>query len=77
MSLLLRNDTEQKGLWPLGGIENIYPGRDGIVCVVDVRTKTGVYRRPAVKIYPLEEQTFNEVPQGGGNVTERSLEYGG
>ena len=21
-----------------------------------------------MKIYPVEEQTFNEVPQGGGNV---------
>ena len=29
-------------------IENIHPGRDSIVRVVDVRTKTGVYRRPAV-----------------------------
>ena len=52
----------------MGRTENIYPGRDGIVCVVDVRTKAAVYRRPIVKIYPVEEQTFNEVPQGGGNV---------
>ena len=54
----------------MGRIENIHPSRDGIVHAVDVRTKTGVYRRPVVKIYPLEEQMFNEVPQGGGNVTE-------
>ena len=66
--VLLWDDTVWQDLWPLGRTENIYPGRDGIVCVVDVWTKIGVYRRPIVKIYPVEEQTFNEVPQGGGNV---------
>ena len=54
----MQDDTVQQGLWPLGRTENIYPGRDGIVHVVDVQTKTGVYRGPVVKIYPLEEQTF-------------------
>ena len=67
--VLLRDDTVRRGLLPLGRIGNIYPGRDGIVHGVDVRTKAGVYRRPVVKIYPLEEQTFNEV-------TERNSEYG-
>ena len=55
---MLQDDTVQQGLWPLGRTENIYPGRDGIVHVVDVQTKAGVYRRLVVKIYPLEEQTF-------------------
>ena len=64
--VLLRDDIVQQGLWPLGRIENIYPGRDGKVRVADVQTKAGVYRRPVVKIYPLEEQTFNEVPRGEG-----------
>ena len=48
-----------------------------IARVVDVRTKTDVYMRPIVKIYPLEEQTFDEVPQGGGNITETNAENGG
>ena len=61
----------------MGRFENIYPGIDGIVCVVDAQTKIGVYRRPVMKIHPLEEQTFDEIPQGGGNVTERNSEYGG
>ena len=48
-----------------------------IARVVDVRTKTDVYMRPIVKIYPLEEQTFDEVPQGGCNITETNAENGG
>ena len=34
------------------------PIRDGIVSVVDVQTKTGVYRRPVIKIHPLEEKNI-------------------
>ena len=75
--VLMRGDTVRRSLWPLGRIENTYPGRDDIVRVVTVRTKTGVYRRPVVKMYSLEEQTFNEVHHGGGNVTESNSEYGG
>ena len=40
----------RRRLWPLGRIEKNYLGGDGII-------KTSVYRRPIVKIYPLEEQT--------------------
>lgn len=36
--------------WPLGRIVAIYPGSDGQVRVVDVRTQGGVYRRPVNKL---------------------------
>jgi hypothetical protein len=39
--------------WPLGVIEGVFPGKDGIVRVVQVRTKTGLYKRPVVKLCPL------------------------
>ena len=29
------------------------------------------------QVHPLEEQTFDEVPQGMGNITESNSEYGG
>ena len=61
----LWDDTVLRGLRPLRTIGKIYLGRDGIVLIVNVPNKTSVYRRPVVKTYPLEEQTFDEVPQGG------------
>ena len=36
--VLLRDDTVRRGLQPLGRIENIHTGGDGIVRVIDVRT---------------------------------------
>ncbi|KAJ8972049.1 hypothetical protein NQ317_001519 [Molorchus minor] len=35
--------------WPVGIIEEVFPGKDGTVRVVRVRTRDGVYNRPATK----------------------------
>ncbi|KAJ8915288.1 hypothetical protein NQ315_014796 [Exocentrus adspersus] len=40
----------------VGVIERIYPGRDNIIRVVDVRTKYGTYKRPVNKVCPLPVQ---------------------
>ena len=40
--VLLREDNVKCGSWPLRRIEQVHPGQDGIVRVVNVRTKTGV-----------------------------------
>ena len=53
--MLLRDDTVLQSLWPLGRIENTYPGGDCIVPVANVQTKTGVCRRPVTKIDLVEE----------------------
>lgn len=42
--------------WPLGRIVEVFPGKDGIVRAVSVKTKTGTYSRPVVKVCPLPTQ---------------------
>nr|XP_037872500.1 uncharacterized protein LOC119629716 [Bombyx mori] len=54
--VLLQSENSAPLNWPLGIIEETFPGRDGVVRVVNVRTKTGTYRRPVVKVYPLPTQ---------------------
>ena len=46
-------------------IEQVHPGQDGIVSVVNVHTKTGVCVRQVVKIYMLEECYNDKVPKVG------------
>ena len=46
-----KNSTPTR--WPIARIIAVYPGRDGVVRVVDVKTATGTYTRPSVKIIPL------------------------
>ncbi|XP_053691505.1 uncharacterized protein LOC128740019 [Sabethes cyaneus] len=40
----------ERGRWPMGLIEQCYPGQDDIVRVVDVKTCSGIYRRPTTKL---------------------------
>ncbi|XP_047510573.1 uncharacterized protein LOC125053303 [Pieris napi] len=42
--------------WPLGKVMEIYPGKDGVCRVVLVKTATGVYKRPVVRLCPLPNQ---------------------
>ncbi|XP_063829264.1 uncharacterized protein LOC135078664 [Ostrinia nubilalis] len=43
-----------RNVWPRGRVEKVFPGKDGIVRVADVRTSAGVLRRPARKIVKLD-----------------------
>ncbi len=45
--------------WKLGIIENVYPGKDDMVRVVDVKEGDKVYRRSVGRISPLEYGTTN------------------
>ena len=64
--VLLQDDDKRRGKWPLARITKIMPGEDGTVRVAEVKTKYGIYTRPVVKLYKLEDEC--EVPQGEGYV---------
>ncbi|KAK3896281.1 hypothetical protein Pcinc_000025 [Petrolisthes cinctipes] len=52
--VLLREDNVPRMNWPLGVITDLYPGRDGIVRSVNVKTAKGMLCRPVQKIHDLE-----------------------
>ena len=39
--------------WPLGRVQEVFPGTDGLVRTAAVKTERGVYERPVVKMAPL------------------------
>jgi hypothetical protein len=47
--LLIESDSH-RGQWPLGRIETVYPGSDGVVRVVDVKVNGTTLRRPVTKL---------------------------
>lgn len=55
--LVIEPDTPRRD-WKLGRIEAVYPGKDGLVRVVDFRTKGVVKRRPISRISPLESEEY-------------------
>ncbi|XP_064646267.1 uncharacterized protein LOC135499453 [Lineus longissimus] len=53
--VMLMEDNLPRGKWELGRIIALYPGDDGKVRAVDVKTPRNVFRRPVTKICILEE----------------------
>ena len=54
-SLVLISDSNSaRGNWPLARVVAVHPGNDGVVRVVDVKTKDGVYRRPVAKLCRID-----------------------
>jgi len=45
-----------RGCWPKGRVIKTYPGKDGEIRVVDVKTQFGVFKRPVTKICLLDLQ---------------------
>jgi len=52
--IVLREDNTIPTHWPLARVVQTHPGKDGVVCVVTVKTGNGsTYTRPIVKVVPL------------------------
>ena len=56
--VVLREDGMTPTKWPLAQVIKVHPGKDGIVCVVEVKTNSGWYTRPVTKVarlLPMEQ----------------------
>ena len=52
--VLVADENTPRGLWPLGVIASVKPGRDGLIRSVSVKTNSTVLVRPVTKIVLLE-----------------------
>ncbi|XP_058827622.1 uncharacterized protein LOC131687548 [Topomyia yanbarensis] len=71
--IILEKDNTPLQQWPLGRIVAVYPNKDGIVRVVDVRTQAGIRRRATTQVclLPIEEpQNENHVDSAQPNIEE-------
>ncbi|XP_068141505.1 uncharacterized protein [Drosophila tropicalis] len=57
MMVILKEDNVPILQWPIGRIVKLYPGLDGYVRVVDVKTARGTYKRDIHKFAPLLRET--------------------
>ena len=51
--MILREDNAYVNVWPLGRIEEVFPGEDGLVRVVHVRISQGILPETGDKDRPL------------------------
>ncbi|XP_044757494.1 uncharacterized protein LOC123315730 [Coccinella septempunctata] len=53
--VLIKDLNSNPATWPIGRIDKLFPGPDGIVRVASVRTSTGQYTRSLTKLVPLND----------------------
>jgi hypothetical protein len=52
--MLIKGDEKNRGLWKIGIVEQLIPGRDGVVRGVRLRAGKSFMERPIQFLYPLE-----------------------
>lgn len=72
--VIIADGTLPRNIWPRGLIERVYPGPDGVVRSAEVRTRGGIFKRPARRlvVLPIESGDGYEDLRRGENVTDDS-----
>ena len=52
--VIIREENLPRMSWPLGVIVKTFPGKDGIIRAVSVKTSKGIFTRPIQKLHDLE-----------------------
>jgi hypothetical protein len=52
--VMIASDERNRGKWPLGIVEELFPGRDGVIHAAKVKTSNGHLERAVNHLYPLE-----------------------
>lgn len=53
-AVIVKTNNKNRGTWPLAIVNRTFPGKDGIVRGVELKTVTGFIERPVQLVYPLE-----------------------
>lgn len=60
--VLVKEDNVPPGRWAMGRVLELHPGEDGYVRVVTLKTQTGNFKRPVVKLVPLpKEEAMSQI----------------
>lgn len=52
--VIVKTDNKNRGTWPLAMVNEVYPGSDGVIRAVQLRTAKSMLERPVQHLYPLE-----------------------
>ena len=52
--VIIKTDNKNHGTWPLAIVSATYPGKDGIIRAVELKTAHIRLERPVQHVYPLE-----------------------
>lgn len=53
--VLISGENTPRGVWPMGIVQEVFEGKDGLVRSAKIKTKASLLVRPVVKCILLEE----------------------
>ncbi|XP_063435728.1 uncharacterized protein LOC134716648 [Mytilus trossulus] len=77
----IHEDKYPRNKWTIGVVDSLITGNDGLTRAAEVRTKSGRFSRPIVKLYPLEicdnihPKETRETQQPGTSNIQRRLPF--
>lgn len=74
--VVIKEDNSPPLKWCLGRILSVFPGKDGVSRVADIKTATGVTRRSFAKICPLPTTDVEDAVSEEDNVESGSSQGG-
>ena len=61
--VIIQSEERNRGKWPLGVVQELYKGRDGVVRVVKLRAGQTSLERAVNQLYPLELSCDRDNPK--------------
>ena len=52
--VLIKGEEKNRGLWKIGIVKKLIPGRDGVVGAVKLRAGKSFLERPILFLYPIK-----------------------
>jgi hypothetical protein len=52
--VIIFSEERNRGKWPLGIVQELYPGKDGVIRTAKIKTGNGHLDRAVNLLYPLE-----------------------
>jgi putative ribosome biogenesis GTPase RsgA len=61
--VIVKSDDKNRGNWPLGIVQQVFPGKDGVIRAVKLKTAKGTLERPVQHLYPMELASESVQPE--------------
>jgi hypothetical protein len=74
--VLIGDDNSPRLQWPIGVVEKLHMGKDGLFRSVDIRTSQGRKTRAIQRVYPLEISSSENVKNFADTTNQPSVSAG-
>lgn len=73
--VIVKTDSKNRGTWPLAIVNEVYPGSDGVIRAVQLKTAKSMLERPVQHLYPLELECDLNTPVADPRLNPQAQDF--